>query len=159
MGQLYLTPDLALVPDFAEMGPEALEISLADFRARLKRFPGEIKSTLTRSQFVAGIGNAYADEILWAAGIHPYRRRASLTPEEIERLYTAVRSTLIEAIEKVRAANGEDIHKENRAFMAVHLKTGEPCPRCGNAISIVSANHRLTNFCRTCQPGGLIKGI
>jgi len=159
MGQLYLTPDLALAPDFAEMGPEALEISWADFRARLKRFPGEIKSTLTQKRFVAGIGNAYADEILWAAQIHPYRRRSSLSAEEIERLYAAMQASLREAIEKVRAANGEEIHKENRAFMAVHLKTGEPCPRCGNAISMVNANQRLTNFCRACQPGGLIKGM
>lgn len=159
MGQLYLTADLAQVPDFAEMGPEALEISAADFRARLKRFSGEIKSALIQSRFVAGIGNAYADEILWAAQIHPYRRRASLTPEEIERLYAAMRSTLIDATEKVRAEMGENIHLKPRDFMAVHMKTGEPCPRCGNPVSLVSANQRITNFCRTCQPGGLIKGL
>ncbi|MBL8046670.1 MAG: Fpg/Nei family DNA glycosylase [Anaerolineales bacterium] len=159
MGQLYLTADLAQVPDFAEMGPEALEISAVDFRARLKRFSGEIKSALTQSRFVAGIGNAYADEILWAAQIHPYRRRASLTPEELERLYAAMRSTLLEATEKVRAEMGENIHLKPRDFMAVHMKTGEPCPRCGNPISLVSANQRITNFCRTCQPGGLIKGM
>jgi formamidopyrimidine-DNA glycosylase len=159
MGQLYLTADLTQVPDFAEMGPEALEISAADFRARLKRFSGEIKSALTQSRFVAGIGNAYADEILWAAQIHPYRRRASLTPEELERLYAAMRSTLIEATEKVRVEMGENIYLKPRDFMAVHMKTGEPCPRCGNPISLVGANQRITNFCRTCQPGGLIKGM
>lgn len=159
MGQLYFTADLTQVPDFAEMGPEALEILAADFRARLKRFSGEIKSALTQSRFVAGIGNAYADEILWAAQIHPYRRRASLTPEELERLYAAMRSTLIEATEKVRTEMGENIHLKPRDFMAVHMKTGEPCPRCGNPISLVSANQRITNFCRTCQPGGLIKGM
>jgi formamidopyrimidine-DNA glycosylase len=159
MGQLYLTRDVALVPDFSGLGPEPFEISLADFRARLKRFPGEIKGTLTRGQLVAGIGNAYADEILWAAQIHPYRRRASLTVEEIDRLYAAMRSTLVEATEKVRAEMGENIHLKPRDFMAVHMKTGEPCPRCGNPISLVGANQRLTNFCRACQPGGLIKGM
>jgi formamidopyrimidine-DNA glycosylase len=159
MGQVYLARDTALIPDFSGMGPEALVISLADFRARLKRFPGEIKSTLTQSRFVAGIGNAYADEILWAAQIHPYRRRASLSAEEIERLYAAMQSMLREAIEKVRAEMGENIHLKPRDFMAVHMKTGEPCPRCGNPISLVGANQRLTNFCRACQPGGLIKGM
>jgi formamidopyrimidine-DNA glycosylase len=159
MGQMYLTPSLEAVPDFGGMGPEALEVSLADFRARLKRFPGEIKSTLTQSRCVAGIGNAYADEILWAAQIHPYRRRASLSAQETERLYAAMRSTLLEAIEKVRTEMGENIHLKPRDFMAVHMKTGEPCPRCGSPISLVGANQRLTNFCRACQPGGLIKGM
>ncbi|MGQ0603498.1 MAG: DNA-formamidopyrimidine glycosylase family protein [Anaerolineales bacterium] len=120
MGQLYLTRDVALALDFSGMGPEALEISLADFRARLKRFPGEIKGTLTRSHFVAGIGNAYADEILWAAQIHPYRKRASLTAEEIDRLYAAMQSTLREAIEKVRVEMGEDIHKKPLVTTASH---------------------------------------
>jgi formamidopyrimidine-DNA glycosylase len=169
MGQLYLTRDLAQVPDYAGMGPEALEISLDDFRARLSKMPGaprrvrayrgEIKGLLTRSEFVAGIGNAYADEILWAARLHPYRRRTQLTPEEIDRLYEAMRATLLDAIEKVRAEMGDDIHRKPRDFMAVHMKTGEPCPRCGTPISLVGANQRITNFCRTCQPGGLIKGM
>ena len=159
MGQLYLTRDTALVADFSGLGPEPFEISLADFRARLKRFPGEIKGTLTRGQFVAGIGNAYADEILWAARIHPYRKRASLSAEEIDRLHAAMQSTLREATEKVRAEMGDNIHLKPRDFLSVHMQTGEPCPRCGNPISLVGANQRITNFCRTCQPGGLIKGM
>ena len=71
MGQVYLTRDLAQVPDFASMGPEPFEISRDEFRARLARYRGEIKGILTRGEFVAGIGNAYADEILWAARLHP----------------------------------------------------------------------------------------
>lgn len=128
MGQLYLTHDLAQVPDYAGMGPEALEISLDDFRARLRPFRGEIKGLLTRSEFVAGIGNAYADEILWAARLHPYRKRTQLTPEEIDRLYEAMRATLLDALEKVRAEMGDAIHREPRDFMNVHMKTGQPCP-------------------------------
>lgn len=159
MGQLYLTRDLALVPDYAGMGPEALDISLEEFRARLGPFRGEIKGVLTRGEFVAGIGNAYADEILWAARLHPYRKRTQLTPEEIDRLYEAMRATLLDAIAKVRAEMGDKIHLEPRGFMNVHMKTGEPCPRCGTPISLVGANQRITNFCRTCQPGGLIKGM
>lgn len=159
MGQLYLTRDLEIVPDYSGLGPEPLEVSLEEFRARLKPFRGEIKGVLTRGEFVAGIGNAYADEILWAARLHPYRKRTQLTAEEADRLYAAMRATLAEATEKVRAEMGEDIHLKPRDFMAVHMKTGEPCPRCGTAISLVGANQRITNFCRTCQPGGLIKGM
>jgi len=159
MGQLYLAHDLNAIPDFAGMGPEALEISLDEFRQRLKHFQGEIKGVLTRGEFVAGIGNAYADEILWAARLHPYRKRPQLSPGEVETLYESMRTTLLEAIEKVRAEMQENIHLEPRQFMAVHMKTGQSCPRCGTPVSLVGANQRITNFCRTCQPGGLIKGM
>jgi formamidopyrimidine-DNA glycosylase len=159
MGQLYLTHNLTQVPDFAGMGPEPLEISLDDFRARLRPFRGEIKGILTRGDFIAGIGNAYADEILWAARIHPYRKRAQLTAEEIERLHNAMRDTLIDATDQVRVEMGEDIHTKPRDFMAVHMQSGAACPRCGTPISLVGANQRITNFCRNCQPGGLIKGM
>jgi formamidopyrimidine-DNA glycosylase len=114
---------------------------------------------LTRGEFVAGIGNAYADEILWAARLHPYRKRTRLTPEEVDRLFAAMRTTLTEAVEKVREEMQENIHLKPREFMAVHMKTGEPCPRCGTPISLIGANQRITNFCRSCQPGGLIKGM
>lgn len=162
MGQLYLTrepADRAPIPDFASLGPDALAVSRDEFRARLKPFRGEIKGVLIRGDFVAGIGNAYADEILWTARIHPYRKRTSLTADEVDRLYDAVRSTLLDATAKVRAQMGERIHTEPRDFMNVHMKTGQPCPRCGTPISMVGANQRITNFCRVCQPGGLIKGM
>jgi formamidopyrimidine-DNA glycosylase len=159
MGQLYLTRELLQVQDLAGMGPEPFEISLDEFRARLKGFRGEIKGILTRGEMVAGIGNAYGDEILWAARLHPYRKRTQLTGEEVDRLYHAMRETLINAIDKVREEMGENIYLKPREFLAVHMKTGEPCPRCGTPISLVGANQRITNFCRTCQPGGLIKGM
>ncbi len=159
MGQLYLTANLELVPEYAGLGPEPLEISPAEFRDRLKKFRGEIKGILTRGEFVAGIGNAYADEILWEARLHPYRKRTQLTAEEVERLYSGMRKTLIESVEKARVEMRDDIHLKPRDFMAVHMKTGEPCPRCGTTISLVGANQRITNFCRSCQPGGLIRGM
>ncbi len=159
MGQLYLTQDLGAVPTFDEMGPDALEVSLEEFRSRLRPFRGEIKGILTRAAFLAGIGNAYADEILWHARIHPYRKRTSLTPEEIDRLYASLRATLIESTEKVRQEMGEAIHLKPREFFAVHMRAGEACPRCGGPISAITANQRITNFCRACQPGGLIRGM
>lgn len=157
MGQVYLTDDVSRVPDFAGMGPEPFDVTLDDFRERLKPYRGEIKGILTRGEFLAGIGNAYADEILWHAQLHPYRKRTQLTPDESARLYDAVQTTLREAIEQMRAAMGENIHREPRTFFKVHLKTGEPCPRCGTTISEITANQRITNFCRACQPGGLIR--
>jgi formamidopyrimidine-DNA glycosylase len=162
MGQMYLSrvaPADAGVPDFAELGPEPLDVTLDDFRQRLRRFQGEIKGILVRAEFVAGIGNAYADEILWDARLHPYRKRASLTDAEVVHLHNAMRRTLIEATEQVRAEMGEQIHRKPRDFLKVHMKRDQPCPRCGGMISEVSANQRITNFCRTCQPGGLIRGM
>jgi formamidopyrimidine-DNA glycosylase len=159
MGQLYLTEDLEAVPGFSEMGPEALEISRREFAKRLGSFHGEIKGILARERFIAGIGNAYADEILWVARIHPFRKRPGLTGEEISQLYDAMRKVLLQAIERVRPAMGEEIHLKPRDFFAVHMRGGEPCPRCGSMISAVTANRRITNFCRSCQPGGLIRGM
>ncbi len=159
MGQLYLTRDLAAIPGYSEMGPEALEISREDFRRRLKPFRGDIKGVLTQAGFVAGIGNAYADEILWAARLHPYRKANTLTVEEVDRLFEAMRATLLGAIDRLRQEMGEKIETEPRDWFAVHMKAGQPCPRCGTPVSEVSANQRITNFCRTCQPGGLIKGM
>ncbi len=159
MGQVYVVRDLATVPEYVDMGPEALEISLDDFKLRLRGFRGEIKGILVRSEFVAGIGNAYADEILWAAQLHPYRKRTTLTADETSRLYGAMRNTLIEARDLIRAEVGDAVHLEPRTFMKVHLRAGQACPRCGNVISEIKANQRITDFCRTCQPGGLIKGF
>jgi len=159
MGQLYLTPNVQAAPGYAELGPEALEITGAEFAQRLRPYRGEIKGILIRGEFVAGIGNAYADEILWAARINPFRKRTQLTVAEIDRLYAAMRETLAAAIDALRVEMGEAIHREPRTFLAVHLKAGQPCPRCGSPIAAVTANQRVTNFCRTCQPGGLIKGM
>ncbi|MFQ6059283.1 MAG: Fpg/Nei family DNA glycosylase [Anaerolineae bacterium] len=157
MGKIYLTADLALVPGFATQGPEVLDPALSRevFAERLRRHRGEIKGVLTNQRFVAGIGNAYADEILFRAGIYPFRKRPSLSVEEIEALYEAMRSVLTEATAILRERVGEEIHVEWRDFLQVHGKGGSPCPRCGTAISEIRANRRITNFCRRCQPGTL----
>ena len=105
MGQVFITrqpPEQSPIADFAGLGPEALAVSREAFKARLMPFRGEIKGVLTRGDFVAGIGNAYADEILWHARLHPYRKRTALTPDEVDRLYDGMRTCLLEATEKVR---------------------------------------------------------
>jgi formamidopyrimidine-DNA glycosylase len=158
MGKVYLTDDLAQVPTFARQGPEATDpdLTLEVFRQRLRRHRGEIKGLLTNQTFVAGIGNAYADEICWRAGLYPFRRRPSLTDDEVARLHSALQAVLAEAIETLRARVGDAIDVEVRDFLAVHGKGGQPCPRCGNPISEVKRARRATNFCRTCQPGLMI---
>jgi len=158
MGKVYLTDDLTQVPTFVSQGPDATDpdLTLDVFRQRLRRYRGEIKGVLTNQTFVAGIGNAYADEICWHAGLYPFRRRPSLTDDEVARLHSALRTVLAEAMETIRARVGDAIDVEVRDFLAVHGKAGQPCPRCGSPISEVKRARRATNFCRTCQPGLMI---
>jgi formamidopyrimidine-DNA glycosylase len=158
MGKVYLAGDLNQVPAFAGQGPEATDpaLTLAVFRERLSRHRGEIKGILTHPSFVAGIGNAYADEILWSARLYPFRRRPDLDDEEVARLCAAMRSVLSDAIVTLRGRVGEAIDVEVRDFMAVHGKAGLPCPRCGSLISEVKRQRAATHFCRTCQPGLMV---
>ncbi len=160
MGKVYLTDDLNQVPRFAIQGPEATDadLTLDVFRQRLLRHRGEIKRVLVNQTFVAGIGNAYADEICWRARLYPFRRRASLTAGEVTRLYSAVHCVLTEAIEILRTCVGDAIDVEVRDFLAVHGKAGQPCPRCGTSVSEVRQARRATHFCRNCQPGLLVGG-
>ena len=159
MGQVYITKSLADVPGFAGQGPDALDPSLTArvFAERLSRFRGEIKGVLVRQGAVAGIGNAYADEILFRAGISPFRKRPKLSTVEVDRLYGAMREVLQEAIVTLRKRVGSQIEVEVRDFLQVHGRGGEPCPRCGRRISELRARQRITSFCRGCQPGTLVR--
>ena len=155
MGKVYLVKeaDLNDIPGFENIGPEATDesVSLEEFQVRLKRHPGQIKNILLNARFIAGIGNAYADEVLFNAGIYPYRRRGTLSQQEIERLHSAIGEVLTEGLEEVSSRMGEAIHVKIRDFLKVHGKGGQPCPVCGHTISQITANQRLTNFCRQCQ--------
>jgi formamidopyrimidine-DNA glycosylase len=160
MGKVYVTTDLNQIPTFDELGPDATDpdLTLEVFWQRLRRHPGEIKGVLTNQRFVAGIGNAYGDEICWKARIYPFRRRPSLSDEEVGRLYAAMRTVLTEAVDLLRERVGEAIDVEVRDFLAVHGKADQPCPRCGSPVSKVTRQRRTTNFCRTCQPGLMVGG-
>jgi formamidopyrimidine-DNA glycosylase len=158
MGKIYLTRNLDQVPAFTAQGPEANDpaLTLDLWLERLRRHPGELKGILTNQAFVAGIGNAYADEILWAARLYPFRRRPTLSTDELTTLYTAMREVLANAIVTLRGRVGEAIDVEVRDFLAVHGKPGRPCPRCGSPISEVKRERIATHFCRTCQPGLMV---
>jgi formamidopyrimidine-DNA glycosylase len=151
-------PQDELVPQYTGLGPDVLSgITLEEFQARLKKFNGEIKGVLTRGAFISGIGNAYSDEILFAAGISPFKKCRALKPEELETLHTQCRQVLEEATETLRERMGSDIHKKVRDFLQVHNKGGQPCPKCGGNITQLNANQRITSYCRHCQPGLLIR--
>ena len=159
MGRVYYVTEAQLgqVPQLFDLGPDVLEqTSFEEFERRLSRFHGEIKGILTRGRVMSGIGNAYADEILFAAKLYPFRKRRSLTREELRRLYEQSRVVIEEAISEVRKRMGDNIHLKIRDFLKVHNKGGKPCPRCGGNISQITANQRITSYCRQCQPGMLI---
>jgi formamidopyrimidine-DNA glycosylase len=155
LGKLYLVDRAHLdeVPGWSDMGPDAddPELTLDVFRARIRRHPGELKNLLRNQHFVAGIGNAYSDEILWTAQLAPLRKRRTLSPEEIDRLYASMRSVLTDATSRLRELVPPHIETQHREFLQVHLRGGEPCPRCGRELRQVGGDE-ATTFCRTCQP-------
>jgi formamidopyrimidine-DNA glycosylase len=160
MGKIYLTGHLDQVPGLSGLGPDADEpaLTLETFRERIRRHTGEIKGVLTEQSFVAGIGNAYSDEICWHARLYPFRRRASLSTEDVAHLYVSMRQVLASAVEILQVRVADAIDVEIRDFLAVHGKPGQPCPRCGTPISEVTRQKRSTHFCRTCQPGLMVGG-
>jgi formamidopyrimidine-DNA glycosylase len=157
MGKIYLQPaGLARpVPGLGgpDQGPDADDpaLTLEVWRERIRRHPGELKNLLRNQAFVAGIGNAYSDEILHAARLLPFRKRASLASEEVDALYAATRTTLSNAIDVLRVRVPPSFERQVRDFLAVHGKGGQPCPRCGTKITEVRAGGFITSFCRGCQ--------
>ena len=126
-------------------------LTLPVWQARIKRHPGELKNLLKNQEFIAGIGNAYSDEILHAAKLLPFRKRSTLAPEEVAALHAATGSTLATAIGVLRERVPPTFETQVRDFLAVHNKGGQPCPRCGTRISEVSPGGFVTSFCRGCQ--------
>lgn len=157
MGKVYLRPAGVdrPIPGLGadEQGPDADDpaLTLEVWRDRIKRHPGELKNLLRNQSFVAGIGNAYSDEILHAAGLLPFRKRSSLAPEEIDNLYRATRETLAAAVVVLKERVPPTFEKQVRDFLAVHDKGGQPCPRCGTRITEVKAGGFITSYCRGCQ--------
>ena len=155
LGKLYLVPPDGLdsIPGWSEMGPDADDPSLTldAFRARIRRHPGELKALLRNSRFVAGIGNAYSDEILWDARLSPLRKRSTLTDDEVAALYESMRRVLADAIDRIRRSVPPNIETQDRSFLKVHLRGGEPCPRCGRELRQIGGRE-ATTFCRGCQP-------
>jgi formamidopyrimidine-DNA glycosylase len=154
MGRLYWVRELDEVPGWAALGPEADgvgELGVEAFRKRLRRFRDELKDLLRNQEFVAGVGNAYSDEILWEARLLPLRRRSTLSPDDEQALFEAMPAVLGRAVAAILAKPDYDESKQDRSFLAVHMKGGKACPRCGHRISQLGSNREPTNFCRGCQ--------
>jgi formamidopyrimidine-DNA glycosylase len=157
MGKVYLLPTGVERPvpglGDGELGPDALDpaLTLDVWRERIRKHPGELKNLLRNQAFVSGIGNAYSDEVLHAARLLPFRKRASLAAEEIDALHGAMRSTLSDAIAVLRERVPPTFETQVRDFLAVHMKGGQPCPRCGTRITEVKAGGFVTSYCRGCQ--------
>ena len=138
---------IALVP----FQDQARVATPEQFREALQRENHTLKRSLTDPRLFSGIGNAYSDEILWEAKLLPLRRRASLKPEDEEALFNAIPSVLARATEAILANPSYEESKQDRKFMAVHMKGGQACPRCGHRISQLGTNREPLNFCRGCQ--------
>ena len=161
MGQIYYleTCKIDEITRVADQGPDVLDapLTLEDFRAALKPFRGELKGVLTRGQLVAGIGNAYADEVLWSARIYPFRKVTKLSTDDVARLHEAVYEVPRNAVDTLRGIFGGKHPRKDRKFLSVHGKAGKPCPQCSSKISSVKSRQRDTNFCRGCQPGSMFE--
>jgi formamidopyrimidine-DNA glycosylase len=155
MGKVYLVPkDSAReVVGWATQGPDANDpvLDLATWQERIRRHTGELHSLLKNQEFVAGIGNAYNDEVLWAARLAPFRKRTSLAAEESVRLWRSCHETLDWAIRELRVRVPPTFEVQAREFLRVHRKGGKTCPRCGATLSEVAPGGFVTTWCRSCQ--------
>ena len=140
-----------------ELGPEPLDddFTLADFRRILRRRKGRLKSLLMNQEFLAGVGNIYADEALWRARLHPLRSGAGLRPDQERALYGSLRDVLNEGIERRGSSVDSYRAPEGRGnmqnFLNVYGRTGKPCPRCGRPTKRIVIGARSTHFCSWCQ--------
>ena len=151
---VYVVRSPAEVPGVARLGPDALEVDRDTFFALLAGRSGQLKGALTDQTLLAGIGNAYSDEILHAARLSPFKMADKLTDEEALRLYDAVRATLTEALERRVGQQAATMKGEKRSGLQVHARTGLPCPVCGDTVREVSFADTSLQYCPTCQTGG-----
>ena len=153
---VYLVRDPDAVPGVATLGPEPLA---ADFTpealaAILKERRTQIKGVLRDQHIIAGIGNAYSDEVLHAAKMSPYKLASSFTPDDVAVLHAAILGTLREAVQRSTGLAAADLKGEKKTGLRVHAKTGQPCPVCGDTIREVSFADSSLQYCPTCQTGG-----
>lgn len=151
---VYLVRDPEEVPGVARLGPEAFDVDPETFAALVAGHRGQIKGLLRDQSVIAGIGNAYSDEILHAAHLSPFANAAKLKPEEVERLYQAMRAVLESAIDNAAGRPAAELKDSKRRALRVHARTGEPCPVCGDTVREVSFADSSLQYCPTCQTNG-----
>ena len=148
-GRVWLTAD----PDqiLAGLGPDALTVTRDVFKSRISATRRQVKPLLLDQSFLAGVGNIYADESLFKAGIHPLTPVSFLSDADIERLHGAVIAVLSEAV-AANGANIDGVFKEGGFIVSVYGRAGKPCPRCGSTIVKIRVSQRGTHLCPVCQP-------
>jgi DNA-formamidopyrimidine glycosylase len=153
---VYLVTDIEQIPGVASLGPEPLDPGFtADvLGAILAGRRTQIKGVLRDQKLIAGIGNAYSDEVLHAARMSPFRLASSLTPQEVTDLHAVIIGTLMDAIGRSDGLAASDLKREKKAGLRVHGRAGEPCPVCGDTVREVSFADSALQYCPTCQTGG-----
>ena len=153
----YVVRDPQDVPGIATLGPDPLADAftpevLTEILAHAGR--AQVKGVLRNQGTIAGIGNAYSDEVLHAARMSPFKPASSLTGEDVRTLYDAIRKVLGDAVERSRGLAAADLKSEKKSNLAVHGRTGRPCPVCGDTVREVSFADSSLQYCPTCQTGG-----
>ena len=154
---LYVVGDPLEVPGIASLGPDPLDESFTiDVLGQILQDAGraQVKGVLRHQGTIAGIGNAYSDELLHAAKMSPFKPASSIVGDDLETLYGAIRTVLGEAVERSRGLAAADLKGEKKSNLAVHGRTGLPCPVCGDTVREVSFADSSLQYCPTCQTGG-----
>jgi formamidopyrimidine-DNA glycosylase len=154
---LYVVRDPLEVPGIASLGPDPLDESFTiDVLEGILQHAGraQVKGVLRHQGTVAGIGNAYSDELLHAARMSPFKPASTITGDDLQTLYDAIRRVLGEAVERSRGLAAADLKGEKKSNLAVHGRTGLPCPVCGDTVREVSFADSSLQYCPTCQTGG-----
>lgn len=153
---VYAVGSPAEVPGIARLGPDPLSAGFdrATFGSLLAGRRTQIKGVLRDQSIIAGVGNAYSDEILHAAKMSPYALAATLSDDEVDRLFTAMTTTLAEAIDEARGKPPAELKDAKRRGMRVHGRRGEACPVCGDEVRSVFFADNSLEYCPTCQTGG-----
>jgi formamidopyrimidine-DNA glycosylase len=142
------------VPGIARLGPDALDVDREQFAALMAGRSGQLKGALTDQTLIAGIGNAYSDEILHGARLSPFKSADRLNEDELVRLFEAMRATLTDALHRQVGQKAATLKGEKRSGLQVHARTGLPCPVCGDTVREVSFADTSLQYCPTCQTGG-----
>jgi formamidopyrimidine-DNA glycosylase len=153
---VHVVRDPASVPAIASLGPDPLDPAFDRdaLAAILHGRRTQVKGLLRQQSVLAGVGNAYSDEVLHAARLSPYALAGSLTEEQVDRLYAALREVLAQAVVTAWGKPAAELKDAKRSAMRVHGRTGQPCPVCGDTVREVSFADSSLQYCPTCQTGG-----
>ena len=155
---IYVVRDPMGVPGITRLGIDALDpvFDAAALHTLLRMQRGTLKSVLADQSLIAGIGNAYSDEMLHVARLSPFRRADTLDDDEVATLHSAIREVLQHALAEARAASPETLKSAKKVRMRVHGRAGEACPVCGDVVREVSFATRSFQYCARCQTGGRV---